>query len=196
MKKNKLNYYLILLILFLILSNIGCNKDCTKEETIVNNTLTPQVLSFFRYDSFDTITCKIGNQPNIKIQSEEKAEGFTTNKEYSGNNCGSGIIYNNYSRVVNYFDNTNKLILRTQIKNNKNQYLEIDFDFYNTTIDQNYEIGIPSNGIPDTATVDGSYYSDLFTIINENRNFKLYYSKSFGLIKIISNDETIFQLIK
>jgi hypothetical protein len=195
MRINRPNYYLSILIYFGMLINIGCKKECTTKDSIIENKLSPQILSFFRYDSFDTITCKIKNQANIIIQSDEKADGFNTSKEYENQNCGTGTIYNNHYRVVNYYDNTKKLILRTQLKNNKNQFLEIDFDFYNTTIDQNYEIGISSKWIPDTATVDGNFYSDLYSIYNENRNFKLYYSKSFGLIKIISNDETIFQLV-
>jgi len=190
------NSFLYILVFSILQLNSSCKKECTTKDTIVDNNLTPEIISFFRYDSFDTITCEIENQPSIIIQSQEKVEGFKTFKEFQNYDCGTGIVYNNHFRIVSYFDNNNKLILRTYIEVNKNKYLFIDFNFYNTTIDEKYEIDMPSNGIPDTATIDGKFYSDLYTRFNENRNYKLYYSKSFGLIKIISNNETIFQLIQ
>ncbi len=174
----------------------ACKKECTTKDTIVENKLTSEILSFFRYDSFDTINCLVDSQEQLTIYSEIKTEGINTYKEYLNYDCGTGVVYNNHYRAVNYFDNTNKFILRTQLKLDKNNFLEIDFDFYNTTIDQNYDIAITRYEIPDTATIDGQFYSDLYIKINTDRNYKLYYSKSFGLVKIISNEKTIFQIIK
>lgn len=196
MKKNKPNYCFNILFILVILVNSGCKKECTTKDTFVDNKLTPEIIAFYRYDSFDTILCKIENQPSINIQSEEKEDGISIYKEYLNYDCGTGIVYNNHYRVVNYFDNANKLILRTYIEINKNKFLSIDFNFYNTTIDENYEISMPSNGIPDTSTIDGNFYTDIYSTFEPSRNYKLYYSKSTGLIKIISNGETIFQLIK
>ncbi len=194
MKNNRLNYYLSILIIFMIFVITACKEECTTKDTIVENKLTPEVLTFFRYDSFDTINCLIDSQEHLTIYSETKTDRINTAKEYQNYDCGTGIFYYNHQRIVEYFD-SNKLILRADLKLTNQNFLMINFDFYNTTIvERNYTIGMFSYSIPDTSTIDGQFYSDLYYKFDENRNYKLYYSKSFGLVKIISNGKPVFQL--
>ncbi len=195
MKNNRLNYYLSILIIFMIFVITACKKECTTKDTIVENKLTPEVLTFFRYDSFDTIQCSIKNQQNITIQSEEITEGTNTYKEIENLDCGTGIIYKNATRTIQYFDN-NKLILSTKLSLTSSNTIVIDFNFYNSLLLSSYSIGFSTFEKPDTMTINGYFYNDVFVSKDNQLNEELFYSKSFGLVKAIENGNIVFQLIR
>ena len=185
----------------------SCQLQCpTQPDPVVDYNLTENNLTFFNYDLFDTISCTIGDQQNQYIHSVDSNEGIDSYKDVEILDCYTGTIYNKHYRVINYYNTLNKVVFKAEIEAESRNQLRLSFRFYNSTFNGNH-ISNDEHSFNfytyepvsfDTLTINGKYYSDLFIKPNISLGEKstIYYSKSHGLIRIISEKGIFYDLLE
>lgn len=195
MKTIKRLFLQTLLAIVFVTSIIACETDCVPKETIVRSTLTPQRLSFFPYDSLDTIKCIIDSQQTWVIQSYTKVDGIEKYAEGGEVPCGPREVYENHYRIVNYYDQNGKLMLRAKLQMKSQTVMFLEFGFYELPIRGSYTISIANNSAQDTFNYGGHFYDDVYINHDKFNDYILYYSKTLGVVLITKNSKPLFQLI-
>lgn len=185
-----------LLIVFSIIVLYGCiEKKCSIKDEVVENKFNSEYLSFFSYTSFDTLRFKLKGQFIYQIFSDELKDDVIEEKDIKYPDCGIGTIYKNETRTVKYYGNNSKLIYKADFKLNNLGSMLIEIRFSNCELLNSYSLQLLKSMNPDTITLNGVFYDDIYFQERNVISEKIYYSKSKGLISVIENGVEVFQIL-
>ncbi len=196
MKKVAIVFCFVVISITISSCNIG-GSPCGPKE-VVDVKLTDIDKSFYPYVGNDTLKYIDKFNDSIKlfanlIDSINFNEGFG-----GGGDCGDDGVYQLEQYRQSFYLGSVKY-LEVSISTAKYNSLIINVRLNGSVNSELYKIYFNPNESLQTMTIDGVFYDDLLISCDlppcVNNGIEIFYSKSKGIIKLVDNFNTIFQVL-